>query len=187
MRVPGSGRYQALLVPDSAVLTDQDRRNLLVVGADNTAQVKQVELGALFGSLRAITSGISADDHVVINGQMHARPGAPVAPVDGTIEANPTDFAESGYAATPGEPSASTTEPAAADASSAAAELQQMESASSVNTATTQPQQPIMQYAKPSPNDVTATDFSAPTSSPASGPATPATTPASMPASGAGQ
>jgi RND family efflux transporter MFP subunit len=190
MRVPGSGRYQALLVPDSAVLTDQDRRDLLVVGDDNIIQSKPVELGALFGSLRAITSGISPSDRVVIDGQMHARPGAPVSPVEGKIVANPTDFAESGYAATPGEPSGSSTEPAAAataDANSAAAELHQMESASAVTPASTQPAQPIMQYAKPSPNDVTATDFSAPASGPATAPASPTTTSASQPASGAGQ
>jgi membrane fusion protein, multidrug efflux system len=195
MRVPGSGRYQTLLVPDSAILTDQDRRNVLVVGDDNTVQVKPVELGALFGDLRAITSGISPTDRVIINGQMHARPGAPVAPVDGTIVANPTDFADSGYAATPGEPYAPTTEPAAAaaaDASSAAAELHQMETASTyAAAAATQPQQPLMQYAKPSPNDVTATDFAAPTSVPASPTTMPTSTPASGPgsgpASGAGQ
>jgi RND family efflux transporter MFP subunit len=175
MRVPGSGRYQALLVPDSAILTDQDRRNVLVVGSDNMVQVKQVQLGALFGGLRAISSGIGPTDRVIINGQMHARPGAPVAPVDGKIDVNPTDFAESADAALPGEPSSATTEPAAAataDAASAAAELHQMENESAPTTAGTQPDQPIMQYAKPSPNDVTVvngTDFSAPASEPANG------------------
>jgi hypothetical protein len=193
MRVPGSGRYQALLVPDSAVMTDQDRRNLLVVGDDNMVQVKPVQLGALFGNLRAIASGISASDRVIINGQMHARPGAPVAPVDGKISIDGGDFAESGAPAVPaGGPSTESTEPDAdksADASSAAAQLHQMESDGTGVAAATQPAQPIMQYAKPSPYDVTATDFSAPSSAPASEPGTtmPSTTPSATPGAGAGQ
>jgi hypothetical protein len=186
MRVPGSGRYQALLVPDSAVLTDQDRRNVLVVGDDNIVQVRRVQLGALFGALRSITSGLSATDQVIINGQMHARPGAPVVPVAGTIAANPTDFPQSGSAELPAQSSAAATEPNAAgsiDVSSAAAELREMENGAAV--AATQPAQPIMQYAKPSPNDVTdvtATDFSAPASAPATQ-AVPTTSPATVPAS----
>jgi RND family efflux transporter MFP subunit len=170
MRVPGSGRYEALLVPDSAVMTDQDRRNLLVVGPDNTAAVKPVQLGALFGNLRAITSGIGPDDRVIIDGQMHVRPGAPVSPVEGTIAANPTDFAPDGADAStqPGE---------SPDGSTAAAELHQMEETGNAAISASQPQQPIMQYAKPSANDVTdlsATSFSTATM-PSTAPAAPTT------------
>ena len=191
MRVPGSGRYQALLVPDSAILTDQDRRLVLVVGPDNVVQPRPVQLGALFGSLRAITSGLGPNDNVIINGQMHARPGAPVAPVAGTIAVNPSDFADMGTAVPPGQPSTLPAEGGdsrTAEASSAAAELHEMESEGTSAAPATQPDQPIMQYAKPSPNDVTdvtATAFSTPSSSPASGPTTdagPTTTPATMPA-----
>jgi RND family efflux transporter MFP subunit len=197
MRVPGSGRYKALLVPDSAILTDQDRRDVLVIGPDNTVQVRQVQLGALFGALRAITSGLTEQDRVIINGQMHARPGAPVSPVDGTIPINPADFAESGTAtALPGHPSSENglpaTQPAAqltSEAASAAAELHQVESEASSTQPSTQPGQPIMQYAKPSPNDVTdvsGTSFSAPASAPATQPV-PTATGAATSGPGAGQ
>jgi hypothetical protein len=192
MRVPGSGKYKALLIPDSAVLTDQDRRNVLLVGDGNLVKLQQVELGALFGGLRAITKGLGPDDKVIINGQMHARPGAPVAPVQGSITANPTDFADMGSTTPPGRPStdqAATTE----QASSAAEELQKMEATGAATEPASQPGQPIMQYAKPSPNDVTdvsGTSFSAPASAPSSAPATQAAPAASAPATsgvGAGQ
>jgi RND family efflux transporter MFP subunit len=178
MRVPGSGRYLALLVPDSAVVTDQDRRDLLVVGDDNIVQAKPVQLGALFGSLRAITSGIGPDDRVIINGQMHARPGTPVNPVAGTIAVNPSDFAQQGSSELPEQAAPATTE-SSTDASAAAAELQKMERDTTAPDAATQPQQPIMQYAKPSPNDVTdtsPTSFSTPASGPTTEPATDSTT-----------
>ena len=82
MRVPGSGRYRALLVPDAAIGNDQSQHTVLVVDKDNKVQVRPVQLGALFGDLRAIVSGISADDLVVTNGQMHARPGSIVTPTE---------------------------------------------------------------------------------------------------------
>ena len=78
VRIPGSGRYRARLVPDAAVATDQDQKYLLVVGPNEKVEVRPVKLGALFGDLRAIVSGIGPDDRVVVNGQMRARPGVQV-------------------------------------------------------------------------------------------------------------
>jgi len=112
MRIPGTGRYQALLVPDAAIGNDQDRRNVLVVNKDNIVEPHVVELGALFGDLRSILSGIKPDDRIIINGQMHARPGSPVAPTEGTIKIDPAAFADEGSAAAQSLP---TTEAATAD------------------------------------------------------------------------
>ena len=78
VRIPGSGRYETLLVPDSAVTTDQNQKLLLVVGAEDTVQPRPVTLGALFGEFRAVESGLRLDDRVVVNGLLHARPGAKV-------------------------------------------------------------------------------------------------------------
>jgi RND family efflux transporter MFP subunit len=88
VRVPGSGRYQAVLVPDSAIGTDQDLRFLLAVGPDSTVQLKPVKLGALFGKLRSIESGIGPNDRVIINGLQSARPGSKVDPQEAQIPAN---------------------------------------------------------------------------------------------------
>ena len=52
MRVPGSGRYRALLVPDAAIGNDQSQHTVLVVDKDNKVQVRPVQLAALFGDLR---------------------------------------------------------------------------------------------------------------------------------------
>jgi RND family efflux transporter MFP subunit len=109
MRIPGSGRYQALLIPDTAVGSDQSQRIVLVVNQDNVVEARTVELGALFGSVRSILSGLKEDDRVIINGQMHARPGAKVDPVEGTIQVDPSAFAEPGSPATQALPTTSPT------------------------------------------------------------------------------
>jgi multidrug efflux system membrane fusion protein len=85
LRVPGTGRYMTLLVPDSAVTTDQNQKQLLIVGADDIVQVRRVTLGALFGDLRSILSGIDPNDRVVVNGLLRARQGAKVSPHEAPI------------------------------------------------------------------------------------------------------
>jgi RND family efflux transporter MFP subunit len=82
MRIPGSPSYHALLVPDSAVGTDQNTRYVLVVRPDQTVESRAVTLGALFGNLRVISQGLKPDEKIVINGLQFARPGAKVAPVE---------------------------------------------------------------------------------------------------------
>ena len=74
-RIPASGRYQALLIPDAAVNTDQDERYLLIVGANDVVQQRPVKLGALFGTLRSITDGLKPGERVIVNGMQsaHAR------------------------------------------------------------------------------------------------------------------
>jgi len=111
MRIPGSGRYQALLVPDTAIGSDQSERIVLVVNQDNVVEVRVVELGALFGPVRSVVSGLKPDDRVIINGQMHARPGAKVTPTEGTIQIDPSAFADPGSPATQALPTQPTSEP----------------------------------------------------------------------------
>jgi RND family efflux transporter MFP subunit len=101
IRVSGSGRYSTLLVPDSAVGSDQSERTLFVLNKDNVVAPRIVQVGALFGALRSITGGLSADDRIIINGQMHARPGATVAPTIGEIPIDPSAFAETPAATQP--------------------------------------------------------------------------------------
>jgi RND family efflux transporter MFP subunit len=79
IRVPGSPTYNALLVPDAAIGTEQIRKFVLVAGADDTVAQKYVTLGPLSDdNLRIIKSGISADDRVIVNGLMRVRPGQKV-------------------------------------------------------------------------------------------------------------
>jgi RND family efflux transporter MFP subunit len=88
VRVPGSGRYQALLVPDAAVAADQNERLVLIAGAGDKVERRSVKLGALFGELRAIESGLSGDERVIVNGLLHARPGVKVRPQAAEISAD---------------------------------------------------------------------------------------------------
>jgi RND family efflux transporter MFP subunit len=85
LRVPVAAPHPVLLVPDASLTTDQSRKLVLTVAADGTVVAKPVEIGALSDGLRIITSGLAADDQVVINGIMRARPGAKVTPQPGNI------------------------------------------------------------------------------------------------------
>jgi multidrug efflux pump subunit AcrA (membrane-fusion protein) len=89
VRVPGSPTYQALLVPDAAIGTEQIRKFVLVVGPDDVAVTKYVTLGQLSDGLRVIKDGLSPDDRVVVNGLMRARGGQKVAPQDETKSPGP--------------------------------------------------------------------------------------------------
>jgi RND family efflux transporter MFP subunit len=80
VRVPGSPAYPALLIPDSAVASEQARKYVLVVDGENTAQQRYVTLGQLADNLRVVKSGLKPDDRIVVNGLMRARPGAKVTP-----------------------------------------------------------------------------------------------------------
>src|SRR6202047_4074998 len=79
-RIPVSGRYQTLLIPDAAVNADQDERYLLIVGANDIVQQRPVKLGALFGTLRSVTDGLKPGERVIVNGMQFAQSGAKVIP-----------------------------------------------------------------------------------------------------------
>jgi multidrug efflux pump subunit AcrA (membrane-fusion protein) len=86
-RLAGSGSYQAMLVPDAAIATDQGRRSVLVVAADGTVAPKPVVLGPLVDGLRVVRSGLAATDRVVINGvQRIQQPGMKVQATAGRIQ-----------------------------------------------------------------------------------------------------
>lgn len=85
MRMNGAAPHQALLVPDSAVITDQARKVVYVVAKDGTVVVRPVQVGALASGLRVIRSGLQPTERVVIQGTQFAQPGQKVKPVSGQI------------------------------------------------------------------------------------------------------
>jgi multidrug efflux system membrane fusion protein len=80
IRVPASAPYDALLVPDIAIGSEQARKYVLAVDAENVARVKYVTLGDLAGGLRVVKDGLAPDDKVVTNGIAKVRPGQKVTP-----------------------------------------------------------------------------------------------------------
>ena len=80
VRIIGSAPYAALLIPDTAIATDQSRKIVFVVKDDNTVEERPVVLGSLDDGLRVIREGLKAEDHVIVNGLQRARVGAKVTP-----------------------------------------------------------------------------------------------------------
>jgi RND family efflux transporter MFP subunit len=76
----GAGKpYQATLVPDRAITTDQTRKLVLVVGPNRLVEAREVKPGALIDGMRVVT-GVKPGEHIVIDGLQRALPGAPVTP-----------------------------------------------------------------------------------------------------------
>src|SRR5690606_35158334 len=81
VQLQGSGEFEAALVDDKAVLTDQDRKYVYVLGPGNTAVRKDVGLGRMIDGLRVVESGLEPTDKVIVHGvQKVFMPGMPVAP-----------------------------------------------------------------------------------------------------------
>jgi RND family efflux transporter MFP subunit len=80
VRIPGSGQYKAVLVPDEAILSDQSRRVVYLVGADGAVSMRPVRPGPRIDGYRVIRSGLKGDETIVVNGILRVRPGAKVQP-----------------------------------------------------------------------------------------------------------
>ena len=91
VRIPASEPYQAILIPDDALVTDQSRKLVLTVDADGTVVPKVVRPGPKYDplGLRIVRDGLDPSDRIIINGLMRARPGAKVTPTPGTIQPEP--------------------------------------------------------------------------------------------------
>lgn len=83
----GSAEYDAVLIDDRAIGTDQSQRFVLVVGPNDTLQYRPVELGRNIDGLRVIRKGLSAEDSIVISGLQRVRPGMQIKPVPGQMTA----------------------------------------------------------------------------------------------------
>jgi RND family efflux transporter MFP subunit len=80
IKLMGAREYQAVLINDSAVGTDQSVRYVLVIGGDNRVLYRPVKLGPVIDGLRVVDSGLAAGETIVVNGLQRVRPGAQVAP-----------------------------------------------------------------------------------------------------------
>ena len=80
VRLLGSSPYEALLLPDTAIATDQSRKIVFVVKDDDTVEARTVVLGPLDQGLRVVREGLKPEDRVIVHGLQRARVGAKVNP-----------------------------------------------------------------------------------------------------------
>jgi RND family efflux transporter MFP subunit len=86
VRVQPEETYQAILVPERAIGTDQSDKFVYVIDDKNVAQRRNVKLGTKQGKLRVIHEGLTAADRIAISGTLLVRPGMPVEAQEGKIE-----------------------------------------------------------------------------------------------------
>jgi RND family efflux transporter MFP subunit len=89
LRLPGSEPYDALLIPDAAIVTDQSRKIVMLVKDDGTVEARVIRPGPMIDGLRVVRDGLKETDKIIIDGLVRARPGAKVTPQPGKIEPDP--------------------------------------------------------------------------------------------------
>jgi membrane fusion protein, multidrug efflux system len=80
VRIPVSDPHKSLLITERAVGTDQGRKFVYVVNAENVAERRDVKLGRLSEGLQVILEGLKPEDQVIVNGIQRVRDGAKVEP-----------------------------------------------------------------------------------------------------------
>ena len=86
VRIPASPKYNALLVADRAIGSDQDEKFVYVVDAGNVARRRRITVGPPAEGLRVVKSGLRPEDVVIVNGIIKVRPNGPVKPQLGRME-----------------------------------------------------------------------------------------------------
>ncbi|HZF16484.1 MAG TPA: efflux RND transporter periplasmic adaptor subunit [Steroidobacteraceae bacterium] len=90
VKLLGSAEYNALLINDSAIGTDQSVKYVLEVNADNKVEYRAVKLGPVVDGLRVVREGLAPGDSIVVNGLQRVRPGMPVTPQRVAMGAQPS-------------------------------------------------------------------------------------------------
>jgi multidrug efflux system membrane fusion protein len=86
VRTGGSAAETAVLIDDRAVGNDQDKKFVMVLGADNKVTYRAVKLGPIVDGLRVVRSGLKKDERIVVNGLQRIRPNDLVTPVTVTMD-----------------------------------------------------------------------------------------------------
>jgi RND family efflux transporter MFP subunit len=87
VKVSAGKPYEATVVPDRAITTDQTRKVVLVVGANRVVESREVKPGALVDGMRVVT-GVKPGENIIVDGLQRAIPGAPVTPQLVQLDAN---------------------------------------------------------------------------------------------------
>jgi RND family efflux transporter MFP subunit len=76
----GSSEYDAILIDDRAVNTDQSQKYVFVLGAGNTVVYRRVTLGRIIDGMRIVRDGLKAGEVIIVNGSQRVHPGVTVTP-----------------------------------------------------------------------------------------------------------
>jgi multidrug efflux system membrane fusion protein len=74
VRLPVSAPYQTILIPDEALMSDQGRKYVYVVDAEDEVRYQAVTVGQSIDGLRAIKDGLSGSERVIVQGMQRVRP-----------------------------------------------------------------------------------------------------------------
>ncbi|MGH6933112.1 MAG: efflux RND transporter periplasmic adaptor subunit [Dongiaceae bacterium] len=80
VRIPGSGNYEALMIPDEAIGTDLSQKFVFVVNDQSIVEYRAVQLGPIISGLRVIREGLKPEDWVISKGIQRARANIKVDP-----------------------------------------------------------------------------------------------------------
>src|SRR5438874_6139830 len=114
LRLPGSGQYRAILLPDEAIGSDQSQKFVYLVDGESKAQYRTVKIGPLVDGLRVVREGVGPEDRVVVAGLQRVRPGLKVDAQEDPMPSPPAADAGGAHPATTpaskpsGEPQRST-------------------------------------------------------------------------------
>src|SRR3989475_4147417 len=100
LRLPGSGQYQAILVPDEAIGSDQSQKFVFLVDGESKAQYRTVKIGPLIDGLRVVREGVGPEDRVVVAGLQRVRPGLKVDAQEDPMPSPPAADAGGAHPAT---------------------------------------------------------------------------------------
>jgi RND family efflux transporter MFP subunit len=78
VRIPGSGKYSALLIPDRALAADQAQKFVYVVGAEKKVEFRPVKIGPMMDGMRIVKEGLRRGEQIIVEGLMRVRPGVVV-------------------------------------------------------------------------------------------------------------
>ena len=78
IRIPGSGKYKALLLPERALGSDQAQKFVYVVNAEKKVEFRPVTIGPMIDGLRVVKTGLKPDEQVIVEGLLRVRPGVVV-------------------------------------------------------------------------------------------------------------
>ena len=96
VRLQGGKPYNAVMVDDAVVGTDQDRKYVLIVNAQNKVERRFVELGVLQGKERVLRSGVEAGTRIIVDGAFRAPPGSEVSAVAADVQKEPASASNGG-------------------------------------------------------------------------------------------